>query len=388
MTARVDVHGSRQCHRCRRPRAASFALLLTVAAACTLASSCKEDEPLEVASLRLDGVEAVPAAELRAVLATKQGSIIPFTRKPGFNRQEFTKDLKRIEAFYADRGFPDARVTAVDVDLDERRGEVRVTITVREGEPVPVASLQLEGFGVLPERALERLRRQIAIEPGDIRRRATVAAARETAVTGLKEQGYPYAKVDVSETEGERPREVSLTLRAEPGRRAAFGQVEVQGNSSVSTDVITRQLMFEPGDAFRQSRVQETQRRLTRLPLFDFAYVEPRPQESQAPQVPMRVTVVEGKHRRFTAAGGYGTEDKARARAQWEHVNFFGGARTAGIEGRYSSLDRGVRLAFGQPDFPFRHVSFALEGQAWNEREQIYRRDTFGGRATLQWERD
>jgi outer membrane protein assembly complex protein YaeT len=362
--------------------------LVAIAVAAVLATSCKDEEPLKVASLRFDGVKQVPVSELRAVLATKQGSKIPFSRKPGFNRQELAKDVERVRAFYTDRGFPDARVTGVDVDLDEKHQQVKVTVRIREGEPVRVAGLRLEGFDVLPARARSRVERLIAIEPGQIARRTEVAAARETALNELKEHGYAYAKVAVRETESERAREVQLTFLAQPGRRASFGDVDVRGNSSVSSDVITRQLTFEPGEPFRQSRVHESQRRLSRLPLFDFAYVEPRPREDQPPQVPVRVTVVEGKHRRFTAAAGYGTEEKARVRAQWEHVNFFGGARTAGIEGRYSSLDRGVRLQFGQPDFPFRHVSFTLEGHAWNETEPIYRLNTFGGRASVRWERD
>jgi outer membrane protein assembly complex protein YaeT len=388
MTEPADDCLDRRHPRRHRLGAARLAWLVPVVAAAMLTSSCKEDEPLKVASFRLEGVESVPAAELRAALATKQGSWIPFTRKPGFKRPEFARDIKRIEAFYADRGYPDARVRGVDIDLDERQGEVRIKVRVREGEPVRIASVRLEGFDVVPERARNRLRRLMALEPGAVRQRAVVAAARETALAELKEHGYPYASVAIDEIQGEQPREVQLVFRGEPGRRATFGEVAVQGNSSVSTDVITRQLAFEPGEPFRQSRVQESQRRLGRLPLFDFAYVEPRPQANQPPDVPMRVTVVEGKHRRFTAAAGYGTEDKARVRALWEHVNFFGGARTVGLEGRYSSLDRGARLAFSQPDFPFPHLSFALEGRAWNEAEPIYHRNTYGGRAALRWERD
>ena len=356
-----------------------------------LSSSCKEEgneQPLKVAALRFEGVEQVPVAELRAALTTKQGGRIPFSKKPGFKREELARDVKRVQAFYADRGYPDGKVTGVDVDLDEKRSLVRITVKVHEGQPVRIAGVRLEGFEAVPARPRRRLERRMALQPGDTRRRAAIAAAREAAVTELKDLGYPYAKVELHEEPGERPREVLITLRAQPGRHASFGAVEVRGNSSVSTDVITRQLTFEPGEPFRQSRLDESQRQLTKLPLFDFSYVEPRPRDDQPPQVPVRITVVEGKHRRFTAAAGYGTEEKARVRAEWEHVNFFGGARTVGVEGRYSSLTRGARVRFGQPDFPVRHLSFALEGLVWNEAEPIYRRNTYGGRASVRWERD
>ena len=60
------------------------------------------------------------------MLATKQGSWLPFTKKPGFNRDEFTSDLQRVTAFYTDRGYPDAKVTSVDADLDAAKQTVAI----------------------------------------------------------------------------------------------------------------------------------------------------------------------------------------------------------------------------------------------------------------------
>ena len=70
-----------------------------------------------------------------------------------------------------------------------------------------------------------------------------------------------------------------------------------------------------------------------------------------SPEVPVRVTVAEGKHRKRTFGVGYGTEEQARARIRWDHVNFLGGARHAGLEGKWSSLDRGVRAEYAEPFF-------------------------------------
>ena len=63
------------------------------------------------------------------------------------------------------------------------------------------------------------------------------------------------------------------------------------------------------------------------------------------------MTVAEGNHQRVNFGVGYGTEEKARVDAEYHHVNFFGGARSAGAHVRWSSLDRGVRLDFNQPYF-------------------------------------
>ena len=169
----------------------------------------------------------------------------------------------------------------------------------------------------------------------------------------------------------------SAGLDRAPARRDAHGRagpadppsapIEIEGNSSVSDNVIRRQLTFRPGDIFRQSKLLESQRQLYALELFEFANVEPvASRRREAAEIPTRVTVTEGKHRKVNFGLGYGTEERARGEVDWRHVNFFGGARTAGVLARYSALDRGVRLNFKQPYFFSPRLLARRSGQSWH----------------------
>ena len=100
----------------------------------------------------------------------------------------------------------------------------------------------------------------------------------------------------------------------------------------------------------------------------------------QSPEVPVRVTVAEGKHQKVTIGVGYGTEEQARARLRWDHLNFLGGARHAGFEGKWSSLDRGVRAEYREPFFLRPHFSLNFDGQAWQAAEPVYSLNSLGGR--------
>ena len=82
-------------------------------------ADCREEGDIKVAKLDFDGVAQVDEGALRNVLQTKKGSWLPWGRKRYFDRRSFDADLKRIEAFYRDRGFPDARVTSFDVTLND-----------------------------------------------------------------------------------------------------------------------------------------------------------------------------------------------------------------------------------------------------------------------------
>src|SRR5207248_4557036 len=103
----------------------------------------------------------------------------------------------------------------------------------------------------------------------------------------------------------------------------------------------------------------------------------------QPAEVPIRITVAEGKHQRVNFGVGYGTEEKARVDAEYHHVNFLGDARLAGVHARWSSLDRGLRLDFNQPYFFAPHFSLGLEGQQWYAFTPAYQSITSGGKATV-----
>jgi outer membrane protein insertion porin family len=348
------------------------------------AAGCKEDQAgIQVVDLKFVGVEAVPESQLKAVLATGESARLPWGTRRFFNREQFEADLKRIRAFYADRGYPDARVTSFDVKLNDDQTAVRITINIEEGQPILVERIDLEGFAALPDEHERALADQLPLKPGRPLDRALMQASREAALDELKDHGYPYASVRVADEPGSSDQQRVLKLHAEPGPIAHFGPIEITGNSSVDDYVVRRQLWFRPGQIFQQSKLRESQRRLYGLELFQFVNVQPVGLESKASQLPTRVTVTEGKHRKVNFDVGYGSEERARVEADWRHVNFFGGARTMQLLGRYSSLDRGVRANFTQPYLFSPRYSLTLSGQAWHSDEPAFVLDTTGGRATI-----
>src|SRR6185369_13376161 len=131
------------------------------------------------------------------------------------------------------------------------------------------------------------------------------------------------------------------------------------------------------------SAIQDSQRRLYGMALFQFVNVETINSETQDAEVKTRITLVEGKHQRVNLGVGYGTEEKARVDAEYHHVNFLGGARSAGVHGRWSSLDRGIRADFTQPYFFGPTFSLCGEGQLWDYFTPVYQSTISGGKLSL-----
>ncbi|HEY1910499.1 MAG TPA: outer membrane protein assembly factor BamA [Vicinamibacterales bacterium] len=352
--------------------------------ACTLSMfGCQDEGTVVVHSLKFNGVHSVDEGRLKGALATKTSSRIPWGKKTFFDRTRFDADLKRVQAFYADRGFPDARVTAFDVKLNDKQDRVDLTVTISEGKPVVVTAVAFSGFDGIPPEHLADLQSKAPLKVGQPRDRQVVVATHDMAVNELKDHGFPYAKVSTGEDDGGDGRQASMTFTAEPGKLAHFGTVEVAGNTSVGDNVIERELTFKPGELFDRSKVQNSQRRLYGLELFQFANVETQDTDQQPEDVPIRVTVAEGNHQRVNFGVGYGTEEKARVDAEYHHVNFLGGARSAGVHVRWSSLDRGVRVDFVQPYFIAPHFSLGLDGQQWYTFTPAYNSITTGGKVNF-----
>jgi outer membrane protein insertion porin family/translocation and assembly module TamA len=347
-------------------------------------AGCKEEGTVRVHSLNFKGVQAVDAARLRDALATRQSDRLPWGKKAFFDRARFDADLKRIQAFYADRGYPDARVTGFDVKLNDKQDSVDITITIAEGEPVKVAAINFVGFDdVIPAPHFDTLKNRIPLKVGAPRDRALVVTTHEMALNELKDHGYPYAKVDTTEDDGPDGKIATVTFSAAPGKVAHIGPIEIQGNKTVTARVIERELTFKSGDLYQRSVLQDSQRRLYGLELFQFANIEPVNPELEPTEVPIRITVAEGKHQRVNFGVGYGTEEKARVDAEYHHVNFLGDARLAGVHARWSSLDRGLRLDFNQPYFFAPHFSFGAETQHWYTFTPAYQSIVTSTKATV-----
>jgi outer membrane protein assembly complex protein YaeT len=359
-------------------------ICVCLASVVLLGAACNEQGTIKVRKISFNGVKAVDKAQLQKTLATQPSSILPWGKKKYFDRTRFDADLMRIQVFYADRGYPDARVTSFDVKLNSKQDEVDVTLTVSEGEPIRTARVNFNGFAVIPPEHFRTMQQSIPLKIGEPRDRQQVVATQELALNELRDHGYPYARVAIDERlGGTAGKDADITFNAQAGQMAYFGPIAIAGNRSVSERVIERELPYHPGDLYRRSLVQETQRRLYRMELFQFVSVQPAEIDRQPTEVPTRVTVAEGNHQRTTFGFGYGSEEKARIDAEYRHVNFLGGARTATAHGRWSSLDRGIRLELTQPYFLAPHFSLGGSGQDWYTYTPAYRSHIVGGRLAL-----
>jgi outer membrane protein insertion porin family len=363
--------------RCQRWGIALVILVLASRGAKAQTDNRPATEPLEVVELTIDGNRAVPDRELRALLDTRSSPWAPWRDRAYFDQKTFDADLQRLTDLYRERGYPNARVEGTTNRRDD--DEVALRIVVHEGEPVRADEVVFTGFDVLPVDQLNALKESAALKPGDVVAVSQVQELARQAVNALRNAGYAFPRVQALETR-RAPDRVRIELDAEPGLQAVFGPIEIVGNVSVEDAVIRRQLAYLPGQRFQLAAIEESQRRLQRLELFDSVDIELVNQANPS-GVTTRVIVTERDHTQFTYSFGFGSEERAYGDVEWRQANLLGGARTFSTRGRWSSLDRGVESAFVQPYLFRPNLTLSARGYAWQVDDRPYESLSRGGQA-------
>lgn len=252
--------------------------------------------------------------------------------------REFRRDAARIQVFYYQRGYREARVdTTVTTVGDE--GQVEVTFSIEEGRPVRMDSIAFQGLEGLDPRGRNGLLDDLPLAEGEPLNAILLDAARDSLLGRLRNRGYAHAEVLRGYfVPTERPYEAEVTFDVFPGPRSFVGPVTVVGNDRVSETVVRRMLPFKEGDVYAQEVLFDGQRNLFNLEIFRHATIEQDLDHRPDSVVPIRVQVNEGNVHLVRTGVGWSTSDCLNTEVRWSSRNFVGGARRLQLRGRVSNI--------------------------------------------------
>ena len=282
-----------------------------------------------VHDLTFDGNHAFSDAELAGVLATQKTGWWPFASKKWFDQAAFDLDLQRITAFYADRGFFDARVIGHRVTpVHGRASEVDVVITVQESSPTKIGSVTLRGF---PPAEESRARKEAAswnVVVGQRFDYASYVTLKDRLGDRLKEAGYAYGQVRGTVAIDRDQHVATIELESVPGPLVHLGQTRIEGNERIPAWKLLNRVTWKAGELYDPHDLSTTQGRLYDLGVFSSVRLDLPPEPTDVADVVVHVKP--GPLRELRVGAGFGAErlrDEARARFEWTISNFLGGLR-------------------------------------------------------------
>jgi translocation and assembly module TamA len=301
---------------------------LFLVAACATPYQPFEGRPV-LAAIRFDGNRTVSGGDLLNHIATAPTSGFFSKTARYYDADLFALDLKRIERWYNQKGFYQAKVEGVDEQSDDK-GRVTLVVKINEGKRAYIRQQEFAGLDEIPAGEMGDIDAALPIHPGDPFDEDGYEKAKDVLLQQLKEHGFAQAqvsgRVEVSPEEGT----AHVIFQADPGERFKFGKVNVSGNRRVDADEIANATGINKGDQFSPQSIALAQQRVYNLGAFSGVRVGLEP-FGETPVAAVRVNVREAPFQTIRVGGGGSLEEGRwelpRLRAEYTNRSLLGGLR-------------------------------------------------------------
>jgi translocation and assembly module TamA len=187
---------------------------------------------------------------------------------------------------------------------------------------------------------------------GEIARSSVILKAEQLALEAWRQQGHAKAAVASRDVVADHATTtVDVTITVNPGPRAAFGAVTVQGAETLDPEFLRRQTGLTEGEEYDPDELALAQKRLDRLEVFRAARLEAAENVGADGLLPYNLIVQELPGRRFGVGANYSTVDGLGLEAFHLWRNLFGQAERLRLDARVASI--GYPIDTAQFDYFF-----------------------------------
>jgi outer membrane protein insertion porin family len=340
----------------------------------------REHAKVNVKSIDFIGTAKVPAADLKAVMFTREGGWLSFLTGEGTYREEiFQRDLTIIQAVYYDRGFINVKVDKPQVALSPDKRFIYITIKVEEGEAYSIGTLDFTGDLLVSK---NELRSRMTSHEQELFNRSKLARDISVFTDVYLDQGYAYANITPVTQVHPETRVVDLTFDFQKGRKVYIERIDIVGNSKTRDKVIRRELRIYEGELFSGTGLRKSKERVTALGFFETVDVTHKPGTDES-KVVVQVEIKEKATGTFQVGLGFSNVENFIFTAQISQNNFLGWGQTAALSAQLSSLRSFAQVSFVDPYFFDTNFIFSLDLYRVSADYQGFVRDAFGGDVSL-----
>jgi outer membrane protein insertion porin family len=301
----------------------------------------EEGEKVKIQRIVLVGVTGVPEKKLRKEMKTKPHG---FFGGGDVKDENFDEDRQKIEAYYHNHGYRDARVTGHELTPGESSRRLVYHVTVDEGRRYRFGRGAFSGQKVISDADLAKLWRA---HEGDVYDASKIDHALADAYAAYQEKGYLYLNLEPRETV--RDSVVDVTFAVTEGQPSRVRFVNVTGNHGTREKVVRRMLAIHEGDQFKRSSLVRTQEDVFRLGIFEDVQMDFTPAEST--DVDINVKVKEKQVGTASAGAGYTSEAGLTGFLELGHNNVLGNAQSLQLHLERGSKRSDYFLSFTEPWF-------------------------------------
>lgn len=304
-----------------------------------------------------------------------------------FDGSQFEKDMQTVREYYLNNGYPKAEITKTDIQLNEDKTQVTVSVDVNEGDKYTLSDARIVGnVGGLANELAPLLD---SLSLNKTFRRSEITDVENAIKVKLGEHGYGSATVNSVPEFNEENHTLSMTFVVDAGRRLSVRQVRFEGNTVSADSTLRQEMRQQEGSWYNGQAVDLGKLRLDRTGFFETVESRIEPVEGTNDMVDVVYKVKERNTGSLNLGIGYGTESGISYQASVRQDNFLGTGAALSLGGTRNDYGTTVNLGYTEPYFTKDGVS--LGGNVFyedydnstNDTSSNYKRTTYGGNGTL-----
>jgi outer membrane protein assembly complex protein YaeT len=331
-----------------------------------------------VNEVQIEGLTAFPVKVARGYFRPEQALFVAGEAR-AYTPARLNRAVDALLDEFRQRGYAEAQVLAKEVRIDDRTGQVALTIAVVEGPRWDVAALRFEGAEAS----------QVPVDLGAHFRHRPWSALWQQDVRARVRQlfwqrGFPDVTVTLAARTGVesacvKPVEVTATIA--PGPHVTVGQVRFEGNVRTKESVLRRRVQAVAGGPLDPLKFEQARYELSRLGVFtavDLRY-EPADGEVRNPVFLLK----EGRQWDASLLAGYGSYEQARAGVELRQLNLFGRAHQTRLELVQSMKGSRGEYTYTVPELFGASVDGTAKLFGLQRQEESFLRQEFGATVAL-----
>nr|WP_313905197.1 outer membrane protein assembly factor BamA [Robbsia andropogonis] len=277
-----------------------------------------------------------------------------YTKNDLYSKDKLTTDLEHVRSYYLDRGYLEFSIESTQVSITPDKKSMYLTLSLHEGEPYKISSIELSGELLDKKAELEKL---LKLKAGDRFSAAKLQDSTKAIVNKLGEYGYAFATVNAEPQIDQTSHTVALNLKVETGRRVYVRHVNITGNTRTRDEVVRREMRQFESSWFDSNRLKLSQDRINRLGYFTDVNVTTQPVPGTPDQVDVDVAVKEKPTGAITLGAGFSSSDKVVLSAGISQDNVFGSGTSLAVNVNTSSYYRTLTVTQTDPYFTVDGIS-------------------------------
>jgi outer membrane protein insertion porin family len=322
-----------------------------------------EHAKITVREIRFVGNHALSDSELKAAMITQEGNLFSFITSAGTYREDaFQRDEIVLQGLYFDIGYIYVKFGKPAIELSPDKRYIFITMTIDEGIPFDVGSIDVGGDLVVDKAQLMPL---ISTRTGERFSKTKLQADMNRLLDVYKDLGYAYANVTPDTEVNLKSRTVALTYNFQKGNLVTIERIEVVGNSRTRDEVIRREMRIAEGQLFSGTRVRASKARVTSLGFFENVEINQK-RGSTDDKMVLEVTVKEKLTGTFQVGFGFTGGESFFAQAQLSQNNLLGYGHTASLSLQISSIRQLFQISYLDP---------YVFDTSWTASGDLYRSD-------------